>query len=91
VQASDSTAASELFFIRELIMAFKAVWDTLTKPEGAMIISGEMVPFNLAGLQTDDLEPTRTVAMIEVAGKNGERRGGRRRRRRVIRRGMRSE
>lgn len=49
-------------------MVSKAVWDTLSRPEqeAIMAVGGEMVPFNLAGAQADDLELTRTYAAAGV-------------------------
>ncbi|MGI4954249.1 MAG: TRAP transporter substrate-binding protein DctP, partial [Janthinobacterium lividum] len=56
------------FFILEPIMVSKAVWDTLSRPEqeAMMAVGEEMVPFNLAGAQADDLELTRTYAAAGV-------------------------
>ena len=57
------------FFILEPIMVSKRVWDTLTKPQqDAMLAVGEeMVPFNLAGAQSDDLKMARVYADAGVA------------------------
>lgn len=57
------------FFILEPIMVSKAVWDTLTKPqrEVMLAVGEEMVPFNLAGAQSDDAEMARVFAAAGVA------------------------
>ncbi len=56
------------FFVLEPIMVSKAVWDTLSRPEqeAMMAVGEEMVPFNLAGAQADDLELTRAYAAAGV-------------------------
>jgi len=56
------------FFILEPIMVSKAVWDTLSKAEqeAMMAVGEEMVPFNLAGAQADDLELSRVFAAAGV-------------------------
>ena len=57
------------FFILEPIMVSKAVWDTLTRPqqEAMLAVGEEMVPFNLAGAQSDDAEMARVFAAAGVA------------------------
>lgn len=49
-------------------MVSKAVWDTLSKAEqeAMMAVGEEMVPFNLAGAQADDLELSRVFAAAGV-------------------------
>ncbi len=56
------------FFILEPIMVSKAIWDTLTKPqqEAMMAVGEEMIPFNLAGAQADDIEMSRVFAAAGV-------------------------
>ncbi len=57
------------FFILEPIMVSKAVWDTLTKPqqEAMLAVGDEMIPFNLAGAQADDVLLAKTFAAAGVA------------------------
>ena len=57
------------FFTLEPIMMSKAVWDTLTKPqqEAMLAVGEEMIPFNLAGAQADDLEMSRVFAAAGVS------------------------
>ena len=57
------------FFILEPILISKAVWDTLTKPQQeAMLAVGEdLVPFNLAAAQNDDIELSRVFAAAGAA------------------------
>ncbi len=56
------------FFILEPIMVSKAIWDTLSKPQqdAMMAVGEEMIPFNLAGAQADDLEMSRVFAAAGV-------------------------
>ena len=56
------------FFILEPIMVSKAVWDTLSPAErdAMMAVGEEMVPYNLAGAQADDLELARVFAAAGV-------------------------
>ncbi len=57
------------FFILEPILVSKAIWETLTKPqqEAMLAVGEEMVPFNLAGAQADDIEMSRLFGAAGVA------------------------
>ena len=56
------------FFILEPIMVSKAVWDTLTKAEqeAMMSVGDDMIPFNLAGAQADDVQLGKTYAAAGI-------------------------
>ena len=56
------------FFILEPIMVSKAIWDTLTprQREAMLAVGEEMIPFNLAGAQADDVEMSRVYAAAGV-------------------------
>jgi TRAP-type C4-dicarboxylate transport system substrate-binding protein len=56
------------FFILEPILVSKAIWDTLSKPlqDAMMAVGEEMIPFNLAGAQADDVEMSRVFGQAGV-------------------------
>lgn len=57
------------FFIFEPILVSKVVWDTFTpqQKDVIMAVGEELIPFNLAGAQSDDAEMTKIFAAAGVA------------------------
>ncbi len=56
------------FFILEPILVSKAIWATLSpaEQEAMMAVGEELIPFNLAGAQADDLELAKVYAAAGV-------------------------